>query len=347
MADSGKILVFVDLPDGELDETGRGLLSYGARLAGFLDLDWGAVTATITEGETLAGFGAYGAPAITRMVGGERLLDSPALLGRSLARLTADCSATLLMLPHNDLGANLAPIVVARINTERSFFQTKDSVQQMVLGVVQAYWALVSARTEVLARRSQVTQGEWAYDWTQARMATGNSDAAEVAQALSSLEGFRATLIVAEGSLLQREAALRSMLQLPPEDGTRIVPVTPPIFDVVDPNWQELLRMAETHRPDLIETKLVLEADHQQLLMAKNRALPQLDAVGVYRWNGLEGRTPDQRLISDTGRLGEWQIGVNFSVPLGLRSARAGAAAAPRATTSPATTTSPSTGGKR
>ena len=80
MADSGKILVFVDLPDGELDETGRGLLSYGARLAGFLDLDWGAVTATITEGETLAGFGAYGAPAITRMVGGERLLDSPALL---------------------------------------------------------------------------------------------------------------------------------------------------------------------------------------------------------------------------------------------------------------------------
>src|SRR5512138_2916402 len=107
MADSGTILAFVDLADGELDETGRGLLSYGARLAGFLDMDWGAVTPIPPAGEALAGFGAYGAPAVTRMVGGERLQDSPALLGRSLARLTADCSATLLVLPHNNLGANL------------------------------------------------------------------------------------------------------------------------------------------------------------------------------------------------------------------------------------------------
>ena len=34
MGINDKILVFVDLPGGELDETGRGLLSYGARLAG-------------------------------------------------------------------------------------------------------------------------------------------------------------------------------------------------------------------------------------------------------------------------------------------------------------------------
>jgi hypothetical protein len=56
--------------------------------------------------------------------------------------------------------ANLAPIVIARIETERSFFQTKDAVQSLVRGVIEAYWALVATRTEVWARRQQVQQGE-------------------------------------------------------------------------------------------------------------------------------------------------------------------------------------------
>lgn len=116
MTGTAKILVFVDLPGGELDETGRGLLSYGARLAGFLDCGWGAVTPLPPAGETLAGFGAYGTPAITRLAGGDSLLDTPALLGQALAQLVADQAATLLVLPHNDLGATLAPIVAAALD---------------------------------------------------------------------------------------------------------------------------------------------------------------------------------------------------------------------------------------
>lgn len=114
MGDTGKILVFVDLPDGELDETGRGLLSWGARLAGILDTPWEAVTPVVCDGAQMAGFGAYGTPAITR-VDGEKLLDAPALLGRTLAELAAADGAALLVLPHNDLGATLAPVIAAAL----------------------------------------------------------------------------------------------------------------------------------------------------------------------------------------------------------------------------------------
>lgn len=111
MGASGKILVFVDLPGGELDETGRGLLSYGARLAGTLDASWGVVVATAPDSDQLASFGAYGTPTITCMSGGETQLDSPALLGKSLAALARDEAATVIILPHNDLGSTLAPVV--------------------------------------------------------------------------------------------------------------------------------------------------------------------------------------------------------------------------------------------
>ena len=70
--------------------------------------------------------------------------------------------------------------------------------------------------------------------------------------------------------------------------------------------------------------KLLLEADRQQLLLAENNALPQVDATALYRWNGLEGRTPTgEEIRTAPGEFTGWQLGVNVSLPLGLRQSRA------------------------
>jgi len=116
MGINGKILVFVDLPGGELDETGRGLLSYGARLAGILDSPWGVVVAARPDGGHLNAFGAYGTPAITWLGGGETLLDTPVLLAKSLAGVARHELARVIILPHNDLGATLAPIIAHELD---------------------------------------------------------------------------------------------------------------------------------------------------------------------------------------------------------------------------------------
>src|SRR5207248_22711 len=88
--------------------------------------------------------------------------------------------------------------------------------------------------------------------------------------------------------------------------------------------WDELLRLAEQRRPDIIELKLIVEADHVRLLQAENQALPRLDAVALYRWNGLTGTMPNgQHLDSGAGQFTDWSLGVNFSAPLGLRQGRA------------------------
>ena len=142
MGNNGKILVFVDLPGGELDETGRGLLSYGARLAGTLDASWGVAVAAVPDSEQLAAFGAYGTPTITCMAAGETLLDTPALLGKSLAGLALNQTAGVIILPHNDLGSTLAPVVAheldAAIMTEMvTVRQSADGVRlsRRALGV--------------------------------------------------------------------------------------------------------------------------------------------------------------------------------------------------------------------
>jgi len=278
------------------------------------DMAMGLTKTTITGGS--AGFNVRTNPT--------RVRTADALPLNPHTRTTLDLSYSQPLLQGGGIRANVAPIVIAQIDTERSFFQTKDGVQQSVRGVIEGYWALVFARADLTVRRQQVEQAKFLFDLTSAQKRAGFASLGDVAQAESAYANFRAGLVSAEANVLEREAALRNILGLPPSGVPAIVPVTPPKSKRSEFDWTGVLRLAEEYRPDLIELKLVLEADQQRLLLARNQALPRVDATALYRWNGLEGRTPDRSIVAvSPGDFTGWQLGVNFSVPLGLRQSRA------------------------
>jgi outer membrane protein TolC len=214
--------------------------------------------------------------------------------------------------------------VIARLDTERSYFQYKDSVQELVRGVIEAYWTLVQARTDVFARKFQVDQSKFALDLAETEQKVGRKNLGDVVQARTTYKQFVANLIAAEANVLTREGALRNMLGLPPDDDRQLVPTSAPTTQRLRPEWRPLVTLAEQRRPDVVELKLIVEADQQRLLQAENQALPKLDASYLYRWNGLDGVAPNGADVSSTGgRFADWSVGLNFSVPLGLRSGRA------------------------
>jgi outer membrane protein TolC len=240
-------------------------------------------------------------------------------------RSATTLSYTQPLLKGGGVTANEAPIVIARINTERSYFQFKDSVQELVRGVIEAYWAVVFAKIDVAATRQQVEQAEFTHKLAEARFRLGVKNIGEEAQTRAALANFKASLVAAEANLLNREAALRNIMGLPPTEPQRLELTTEPSTFRLEPRWEEITRLAQERRPDLIELRLILEADQQTVLLANNQARPQLDAVMFHRWNGLEGRTPSGAWIeSNPGQFTDWTLGVNFSVPLGLRKDRAG-----------------------
>ena len=237
---------------------------------------------------------------------------------------TVSLGYTQPLLQGAGFAVNTAPIVIARLNTERSYFQYKDSVQEMVRGVIEAYWNLVQARIDVWARRIQVEESEYAFTAARERMKAGLKNVSDVAQARVTYSQFKAALVASEANVLAREGALRNILYLPPEDGRRIVPTSPPASKRLIPDWEKVIHLAEERRPDIVELKLIVEADKQQLLQAENQALPQLNATALYRWNGLSGEMPNGQEISTRGgQYTDWSVGVNFAVPLGLRQGRA------------------------
>jgi outer membrane protein TolC len=240
-------------------------------------------------------------------------------------RTALGLSYTQPLLRGAGVGANMAPIVIARLNTERSYFQFKDSVQELVRGVIEAYWSVYFAHEDVAARRKQVDQAKEAYDKAEGGAKTGTlKDPGEYPQSKAAYLNFKATLIGSEANLMRRKAVLQNILGLPPDSSEPIELTTKPNTRRIEPRWEDTVRLAQEQRPDLIELELILEADQQSVLLANNQARPQVDAVMFYRWNGLEGRTPSRdRLETDFGQFTDWTLGVNFSVPLGLRKERA------------------------
>ena len=126
------------------------------------------------------------------------------------------------------------------------------------------------------------------------------------------------------------ERRLRLLLGVPISDGRLIRPADEPPLAKVIFDWEEVTSEALVRRAELRRQKWVLKRRELELTAARNYLLPQLDAVGLYRWRGM-GDT----LIADAdaaldrfdeaydnllnGYYQEWQVGMEFSMPLGFR----------------------------
>jgi outer membrane protein TolC len=235
-----------------------------------------------------------------------------------------EMSYTQPLLAGGGLSANRAPIVIARLQLDQSYFQFKNSMQELVRGTISAYWALVQARTELWAREIQLDQSRSALNRAEAQQRNKIGDIGDTVQIRVSFANFQAALVTARANVLQREAALRNLIGIPPEDEVRLVPSTPPTRDQVQFRWEEIVETAQLRRPDLIELNLILLADQQRLIQGRNLAQPAVDAIAMHRWNGLSGRLLDgSQLSTSPDDHTDWTLGVTFSVPLGLRQSRA------------------------
>jgi len=135
-----EVLAFVDLASGGLDDAGKGLLSEASRLAGRLGGRWSAVAFAGSEPAPLDELAPYGPPELTLIEADPAVADALELQGRLLAQAAAERGAGLLLLPHNDLGGALAPVLAAELGgalfTEALSYQVEDDALQLTRGLL-------------------------------------------------------------------------------------------------------------------------------------------------------------------------------------------------------------------
>jgi outer membrane protein TolC len=231
-------------------------------------------------------------------------------------------------------------VLIARINTDITVADFEISVRNMLRDVEDLYWDLYLAYrsydSEVVARNSALRT--WREVKARTDVGAKGGGAADEAQARETYFDARSRSENTLQNLYSLELQMRRLLGLPANDGRIIRPSDEPTTAELVPEWHLCLAESLTKREELRRQKWNIKSLELQLTAAKNLANPRLDFVSNYQLNGF-----GDRLFSDSGAgestpEGEYRsayrslaraqqtgynMGVEFSMPLGLRNATA------------------------
>lgn len=206
--------------------------------------------------------------------------------------------------------------------------------------VEQTYWDLYAAERDYAVQKLIRDRAEAFLTETQTRAKTGLIGPNQVANARTFLAEQEILLLESEERLDRLSDQLASLIGKRPEDGSaRFLAADDPPSEFSVGEVNEMIALAEERNLGIQAVKAEVEGRRALSNAAFWQALPQVDLIGSFGGNGLTG-TPQDVVFNGTtlprstrsGSLGNainsaakrefptWNIGVNVSIPIGLRS---------------------------
>lgn len=245
-------------------------------------------------------------------------------------------------------------VLIARTRTDISLADFEISLRNLVSDVENAYWDLYFAYRDldvkINARNHVLEVWKNAYANVEANKKSADTEA----QAREQYFRFQTDVVNAlNGRLVQRtqnnngtlggtfnnpggvrvaERRLRFIMGLTQTNGRLIRPSTEAPVAQINFAWSDIASEALARRPELRRQKWVIKQNELELLANRNFLKPSLDLIARYRQRGFGPQYWDDNGISGeqgavqslTGNdFGEYQLGVEFNMPIGFRRAHA------------------------
>ncbi|HEY2762181.1 MAG TPA: TolC family protein, partial [Pirellulales bacterium] len=232
-------------------------------------------------------------------------------------------------------------VVIARIRTDIRLADFEAGVRNFISDVENAYWELYFAYRNLEATKSGRDAALQTWRKVRAKYDTGTlgGEKDKEAQAREQYFLFRASLETALSDLFKAENRLRYMMGIAATDGRMIRPCDEPTDAKVMFDWCEVHSETMARSVELRQQKWRIKQREMELIASKNLLLPRLDVTGKYRFLGLgqaldeypgkayNPTVPGESSIVGTnafstlasGDFQEWEVGANFSMPIGFR----------------------------
>ncbi|HET6575019.1 MAG TPA: TolC family protein [Fimbriiglobus sp.] len=226
-------------------------------------------------------------------------------------------------------GQGTEGILVTRIRHDQALAQFEVQVNTMLLNVETAYWNLYSAYYNLAAQEEGLKQSLDSLFFIRERVKSGLARPGQVHQLQAQAETFRGQVLTARGQVLERERALRGLLGMRSDDGTRLVPVDEPTLVPLRPEWTDLYAEALRNKPELAIARHELKAQQLNLVLQRNLRRPDLRFFSSYDIAGLGARLDGGESSSNAlhnfilNNFNNWQLGLRLDMPLGFRDGNA------------------------
>ena len=229
-------------------------------------------------------------------------------------------------------------VVIARINNDITLADFEAAIQNLLLDVENTYWDLYMSyrRYDAEVARYQSAHKTWKRE--KIRFDLDDQSASEEALARDALFSSIASSQDALSGILDNELRLRRLMGRPINNGEILQPSNEPTAADFQADWQSSLAEALTRRVELRRQKWQIKSLELQRRAACNLIRPRLDFIANYRVNGfgdqllvhsdrdVVGTPQGLRSAYETLTQGDqtgWDLGFQFNLPLGMRSAHA------------------------
>ena len=235
-------------------------------------------------------------------------------------------------------------VLIARVRTDINLVEFERTVRDFVSDVENAYWDLYFAYRDLDAR----IEVRGIAEDTLRTLAPSDTSVGKLAQAQEQVDRFQSEVVDSlngrvidgtrtnngsvggsfrgSGGIRVSERKLRLMIGLAINDGTLIHPSDKPTVAKVMHDWNSSIHDALTRREELRKQRWIVKQRELELIGHRNFLKPQLDMVSQYRMRGfgqdLVGPVSATSSLFN-GQYQEWQLGLEYQMPVGFRRANA------------------------
>lgn len=190
--------------------------------------------------------------------------------------------------------ANEAPIIIARRGLAQSQAAFRAEVSDMILQVIQQYWAAVEAHGNLQVNQESLKLAEASYDHDKRALELGALPPLDIYRSQSEFAARRVQAIQSENALTQAEDALRFSIGADQDPQIRALPLNltenPEVAGKLESvDLQTELDQALSSRPEVEASAAAIDADRANIRLAHNQLLPNLSLTGFYQSSGLGG----------------------------------------------------------
>lgn len=217
----------------------------------------------------------------------------------------------------------MAGVRIARRSLEISWLTFQEGLQRSILDVEYAYWDLLFAIEDLRVKRRSVRAAESLLEQARIRRDVQKASDAEVTQAESGLAQRQLDEIEARRLLEVLDRRLKNLTMADLVAARAMLrPIDQPPIDLTAPDAEAVLQQAWARRPELERAGKQVATAEDELTLARNRLLPQLDIEASYGFRGLADSF--YSTVEDTS-LGDnpfWSAGIVYTRPWPDRTSR-------------------------
>jgi outer membrane protein TolC len=225
---------------------------------------------------------------------------------------------------------NLAEVRVSRRNEAIADHKWELQFQRSLAQVIIEYFDLIFSIENIEVKREVVAFAQTLVTENKKRLGVGVLSEADVQEAEVAVAVAREEVITALSQVVERQMNLKTQILGSLEEGGGMVFLPKDTLPFMAPSMDRArhLQTALQRRPD--HRASIEEAEKQAIIVkyARNQLLPRLDLQATLTANGLSGGRSDafSRAFERQGY--DTQVGFQFTIPLGNRTAKASSNAA-------------------